>query len=475
MAEILVLGAGLNGLSTALLLARDGHTVTVVERDPDGPPSDPEAAWDTWERRGVNQFRLQHLLLPRWRAVMEVELPEVVAELEAQGGVRINVLDWWLDYQASERAPGDERFEVLTARRPVIESAVVAVAERTAGIDVRRGLAVSGLLVTNEHGPGVPRVGGVLTEGGGAIRADLVVDACGRRSALPAWLAAVGADRPAEEIEDSGFVYYGRHFQAGAGWLDPAAPVLQSYESVSLLVLLADRDTWGVAVITSAGDRDLRKLRDPDAWQQVLSRYPHAAPWAAEQPITGVDVIAKIEDRIRSMVVDDRPVATGIVVVGDAWACTNPSVGRGASIGLLHACALRDVLREEDPGAADADGAEKLARRFAEVTTTEIEPFYRATLAFDRHRLAEIDADIAGTDYTPGDPMWAISKAMTAAALSDPDIARGFAAIAGMLEAPDDVLARPGFLDKVIEKGVTAPQYPLEGPPRSELLATLNN
>jgi phytoene dehydrogenase-like protein len=31
VAQILVLGAGMCGLSTALLLARDGHTVTVLE------------------------------------------------------------------------------------------------------------------------------------------------------------------------------------------------------------------------------------------------------------------------------------------------------------------------------------------------------------------------------------------------------------------------------------------------------------
>ena len=51
MATVLVLGAGMNGLTTAMLLARDGHEVTVLERDPAAPPPAPQA-WDHWERPG---------------------------------------------------------------------------------------------------------------------------------------------------------------------------------------------------------------------------------------------------------------------------------------------------------------------------------------------------------------------------------------------------------------------------------------
>ena len=44
--------------------------------------------------------------------------------------------------------------------------------------------------------------------------------------------------------------------------------------------------------------------------------------------------MAKIEDRVRNYIVDGVPVVTGVIAVGDAWACTNPSVGRGATIEL---------------------------------------------------------------------------------------------------------------------------------------------
>jgi len=64
MARIVVIGGGFGGLTTALLLGRDGHQVTVLERDPD-EPGEPAAAFDRWARRGVPQFRLPHVFIPR--------------------------------------------------------------------------------------------------------------------------------------------------------------------------------------------------------------------------------------------------------------------------------------------------------------------------------------------------------------------------------------------------------------------------
>ena len=58
------------------------------------------------------------------------------------------------------------------------------------------------------RGQAGPRVTGVLVAGGHTLRADLVVDCAGRRSALTSWLQAAGARRPAEERADCGFIYY---------------------------------------------------------------------------------------------------------------------------------------------------------------------------------------------------------------------------------------------------------------------------
>jgi 2-polyprenyl-6-methoxyphenol hydroxylase-like FAD-dependent oxidoreductase len=471
VAEILVLGAGLNGLSVAMLLARDGHDVTVVERDAAEPPTNPQRAWEEWDRHGVNQFRMLHLMLPRWRAQMEEELPEVLSELEAWGGLRVNLLAAQPRERTGGWREGDEIFETITGRRPVIEAALAAVAARTAGVRIRRGSAVTGLLARREETGGVPRVRGVLTEGGDAIRADLVVDTCGRRSSLPAWLEAIDAARPVEEREDCGFIYYGRHFRSADGRVPAALTgLLVAHDSLSILTAPADNGTWGVVFVTSARDRALRALRDPVVWERLLARYPLAAHWADGDPISGgVDVMAAIEDRHRTLVVDGHPVATGVVLVGDSWACTNPSLGRGSSIGLLHARLLRDLLRD-----VESTDAEKLARRFDEVTRTEVEPLYRMTLHFDRHRLGEIDADIDGRPYEPGDPVWTVTKAMSAGATTDPDVLRAYVTIASLQKTSDEVLAAPGLVNRVIAAGSRVPSYPEPGPSRDELLRVVS-
>jgi 2-polyprenyl-6-methoxyphenol hydroxylase-like FAD-dependent oxidoreductase len=470
MATIVVLGAGMNGLALAMLLAKDGHHVTVLERDADEPIDDPEEAWNRWERRGVGQFRMLHIMLPRWRAEIEAELPEVLTELEARGGLRFNALTSLPDEFTGGFRPGDERFDTVTARRPVLEGAIAAVARTTPEVQIRRGVAVSGL-TTNDHRPsGIPHVTGVVTEHDGMIAADLVVDAGGRRSALPVWLDAIGARQPTEEREDSGFVYYGRHFRSPDGSVPPCKNrILTHHDSLSVLTLPADNGTWGVGLVASARDKALRPLRDTATWERALAEYPMAAHWMDGEPISdGVAIMASIEDRYRSYVVDGDPVVTGVVAVGDSWSCTNPSLGRGTSIGILHAKALRDVLHE-----IDTADQELLVRRFDELTCNEIEPWYRRTLKFDRHRLAETEADIAGHPYETDDPVWQITKAWTVASTVDGEVYRTYAPLLALQSTPEEELAAPGLLDRIIAASAGLPQYPDPGPDRAALLKAI--
>jgi 2-polyprenyl-6-methoxyphenol hydroxylase-like FAD-dependent oxidoreductase len=468
MANVTVIGSGVAGLVGAMLLAADGHEVTVLERDPAPPPELARAAWDDWERRGVGQFRMIHFFLPPFREVLEAELPAVVEALEAAGLLRTNpVLAAPAEMTGGPR-PGDERFSVLTGRRPVVEAVLATMAGSTPGVTVRRGVAVKGLRATRAGaGSAVPQVTGVVTEDGGELPADLVVDASGRRSAALRWLAALGGPAPHEEQEDSGFLYYGRHFRSDDGSLPFAfGPPLQHYESFSILTLGADNGTWGVGVVTSAGDAALRGLKAVDRWEALMRACPLVAHWADAEPLGDVDVMARIEDRYRRYVVDGRPVVTGFVAVGDAWACTNPSVGRGASMGALHAVALRDHLRTTDLGDAEAS-----ALAWDALTAQRLEPFYRSTVSFDRHRLAQIDAQIEGRPYETDDAIWHQSEALAAVALRDPELLRAFVAGAQMLRPVPEVLAEPGLAERVAALVAGQPPETPPGPTRAELVA----
>jgi 2-polyprenyl-6-methoxyphenol hydroxylase-like FAD-dependent oxidoreductase len=468
MAEVLLVGGGVVGLGLGMLLADDGHQVRVLERDPEPPPPTPEDAWELWQRTGVNQFRLPHLFLARYRQILEAELPRLVTALERDGAVRFHPYAEAPDAVTGGPQPGDERHWLLSGRRCVVERAVASVAAETPGLELRRGVAVVELVCAPDAISGVPHVAGVRTDTGDTLRADLVVDCSGRRSALPGWLAAIGARPPEDQLEDSGFIYFGRHYRSKDGSLPVSlGPGLQEWGSVSTLTLPADNGTWSVTIVARSGDRALLGLRDPDRFEKVFRSFPTVAHWLDAEPIEDrVVTMTKIEDRHRELRPGGDPVATGLVAVADAWACTNPSLGRGASIGMLHAVALRDSLRE-----VGTDRPTELPEAFGEASARLVEPWYEATLSDDRHRLAEMAAISAGEAYDPGDPAFEIGKALRLSARRDPECLRAMLDIALVLDQPAAVLARPGLMDKAIALGGGWREEPAFGPTRDQLVA----
>ena len=234
---------------------------------------------------------------------------------------------------------------------------------------------------------------------------------------------------------------------------------------MTIVTLPADNGTWGVAIVASAADKAMRAVRRSDVFDRVLRSYPLVAHWLDGEPLTDVEVFARIEDRRRQYWVDDQPVVTGLLAVGDAWACTNPSLGRGASIGLRHAVALRDVLAEAPPRSPV-----ELVERFAIETAVTVEPLFQDAVAFSRHRFAEIDAQIAGRPYETDDVGWKLGQALRYASTRDPELLRSFISVTTLLERGVDVFRQPGVAEKALALGTPTPP---PGPGRPELLELL--
>lgn len=465
MTDVVVLGAGPTGLATAMLLARRGLDIVVLDRD-EGSPDDPESAWERWDRRGVTQFRQAHVLLGSGTAILEEHLPAVAAHLDKVGARRLNV-----DQRIAELLPGgaadvDFPFEAVTCRRPLIDHAFTSAARSTPGVDIRHGSPVTELVTGPRAAGGVPHVVGVRTQAGEVAR--LVVDASGRRTRLPAMLEAAGGRRPPEPGVEIGFSY-STQFYRGAELPEITADLVVEVGSFSALTIPADNGWWSVTLYYSAGDKLMRKVRDPQVFERVVRSLPLQAHWADGQAQGPVRLMTSSTNTAREFIVDGRPCGTGVISVGDAWGFTNPTIGRGITLGLMHALDIAPVV------AAHLDDPVRLAGEWGRATFTRSLPWHTATVEFDRMRGPEMEAFHSGEPdpFDPTDRDVANTRAFVSACHYDAQVLAWFAEMRHCATLPAELFAREGVPERVREVAGSNPVYKTPGPDRSQLEALL--
>jgi 2-polyprenyl-6-methoxyphenol hydroxylase-like FAD-dependent oxidoreductase len=464
--KVLIVGGGICGLGTALLLGRDGHEVTLLERDSTPLPDSPHTAWEDWERKGVAQFRQPHNFMPGLRRLLERELPDVQAALPRAGASKFDLVNP-LPPMIADKSPRpiDDELWTYTARRPVGEWVFATACHNEPGVTIRRGVQVKGLFTASSVIPGVPHVTGVRTTDGEALHADLVVDATGRQSRCCDWLSMIGARAPHEEAADCGFIYYTRYFRGTQP--QRQGPSLMPLGSISILTLLGDNDTWSVTLYTATGDQPLKNLRHADTFTNTVHAFPLQAHWLDGESITDVLPMSGIVDRYRRLVADDKPIVTGLVTVADAWACTNPSAGRGLTVGFLHALRLRDALREA------GDDAAAVVEVFDRKTEEDVTPWYRAQMSLDRARFEEMAAAREGRDPQPGDALAQHIQSLLKTMIFDADLFRAGIEYVGTMTHAHTVLERPEVQQRIAamkEAMKDAPPIQMPGPDRRQLL-----
>jgi hypothetical protein len=318
-----------------------------------------------------------------------------------------------------------------------------------------------------------PHVVGVRTTGGD-IAADVVVDACGRRSAIHTWLEEIGAQAPATWWAECGLSYYTRHHRVRPGAELPASStsrLLAMMDEFTALISGADNGVMQLAVIPLATDRRFRTLRNPEVHTTVLRSVPEFASWLdGLEAITDVYVMAGLHNAIRRLVVDSAPVATGLAAIGDSVCSTNPTLARGLALALLGALDLVKAI-EEHPEDWTAQ-----ALHLDALIGEHVHPFYTDQAAVDGERLAVLRHNIDGAPNPEPPPLTAdrvtFTQLRTAAAF-DPTAFRGLWEVMGMTRPPEEIYRDPQIIASTRETLEQHDGLPMLQPTRQELLAAL--
>lgn len=463
--DVVVVGAGIGGLGSALALARTGHRVTVVERDDTPMPADVEAAFE-WDRRGAPQVRHPHVFLGLARTILRDRFPDVLAALEAEGvtpGEVRNDGPIELDEATLAVLRADDDLRMLPCRRTTFEWVVRTRVLAEPGIDLRVGVGVAGLLV--EQGDvGLPVVTGVALEDGTELRADAVVATTGRRGDVPAWLAAHGIEVP-ETSSDAGVVYFSRFYRTQDGARFGFRGAFGAGLGVG--VIGSDAGTFSITAVVDKDDKDLRQhLSDSARFDATMRLLPELADVTAveAEPIHPVHCMTGLINRTRSYTTDDgTPRVVGLFAVGDAHTCTNPAYGRGQALALLQATLLADAL----DGATDLVEA---GRAYEAASTERVVPWYQFSVLTDGMR----SATPAGRIGAPGSggPL----AALFSGAIQDPEIIRTIMRVMNLLEPPTVLLDLLPQLQAAAAGAAPRPKRTgpkLPRPTREDLLAVV--
>jgi 2-polyprenyl-6-methoxyphenol hydroxylase-like FAD-dependent oxidoreductase len=410
--RIVIAGGSAAGLFAALLLARAGHDVVVLDRDRLEPAPDVESAAAAAFRPSAPQIVQPHLLMARCRELLIERLPDVYAGLLAAGVTEAPLRTQMPDTLADTAPrPGDEQLMPFMTRRSTVDWVL-------------------------------------------------------RRTAEPAatWFA------------ECGIAYYSRHYRVRPAATLPGLAVTRTVIALDEFLAGkwgADNGAVQLVVAPLAADHRFRAVRDRKVFTAVLRTVPVYAAWLdVMDPITDIFPMAGLHNTLRRLVADGRPVVTGLHAIGDSVCTTNPTLGRGLALALTGAADLADTLAGSgaDP-VAQALAMDHLVGRHVEPFYRDQAEVDAARLAMMRHTLfgapAPRPAAVADRVSYPQ---------LRAAGSYDPVAFRAFWTVNGMVRPPEEVYTDPHVVActrEALSRYGSGP--PVAQPTREQLLAALSH
>jgi 2-polyprenyl-6-methoxyphenol hydroxylase-like FAD-dependent oxidoreductase len=482
MTRVIVVGAGIGGLSAALAMQAKGFDVRVLERDP--PPPSPRATADAsqWRRRGAPQVPHPHFLMGGLRNLIYAHHPNLVDAL-LRAGV------WELPFEATlhpaarsnyRAEPGDAQLTAFVSRRATLEITIRRYVDALPGVEVisncdarqlcfdadaqRKALTVTGVQVLRDH---------AATD---ELTGDVVIDASGRSGRFDRQLREAGADIR-DEHHESGDVYFTRQYRLLPGQryapLHGLPAIITSDYTIGMLP--ADNGYFTITIAVWKDDPVLYEaVKDPRNFEAFCRLIPRAAGWIDPNFAAPVNDIVYgfggLDSFWRTTVVDGAPQVHGLFFLGDTAVRTNPKYGRGCTWGFTQAHLLADILaREGDPARRAIEYEAALQRAFRANWTT--------TLSMDRDRYRQYQAKLLGQPLSLRDRISEkldeviIQRGMRADAHLHRAIMTGYHGLAGLADWARNpaVWARASRI--LLSPATKALPDPI--PPRERVVATL--
>ncbi|MFE3542518.1 FAD-dependent oxidoreductase [Nocardia sp. NPDC059177] len=425
-----VLGASMAGLLAARVLSERFGEVIVIERDE--LPAEPA------QRRGVPQGRHIHALMGRGQQILDELFPGFSAELADRGAPALDQSGdarmYLNGYRLRQAAGGTA---VISATRPLIENYVRERVRSLPAVVFADRHDVVGLCASDDRVTGVEVIGRVDGSAAEMIPADLVVDATGRGSRTPRWLAALGYPEPAVAQVSADIAYATVVLRLRAGALDgdhailaPPAPghsrggALAEIEDgchiLTLMGLLGDRPPGTVAELLEYA----RSFAVPDIYEAVRDAEPVSEPVRIRFPASvrhRYERLARYPDRL--------------LVLGDALCSFNPIYGQGMSVAAMEALALREAL-----SGPRLPHARRVMRKVAAAAEVPWQMAAGGDLAF---------AGVTGKRTPAVRLVNTYIRRLHAAAAHDSDLTVAFLRVAGMVDPPT-ALFRPSVARRVL-------------------------
>lgn len=374
--QAIVLGGSIAGLLAAAVLSRHFAHVTLIERDPIRDEVTP--------RKGTPQARHGHGLLAKGYQVMTELLPGLRADLQAAGAVFGDIAQDVRFYQGGYSLNYYAGIEVVFVSRPMLETLIRRRVLALPNVTLRAGCAVEGLLTTPDRG----QITGVMLhdrqqDQRQTLAADLVVDATGRGSPMPKWLAALGYAAPEESTIEVGVSYATRLYRRAPGDMQTQglyALPLPPLERRGCSIFPIEGDRWMVAVSGYRGEQAPTDAAGFEAYIRTLPTPEIAQLIKRAEPLSDPVVHTFPSSRRRHYEKLAR-FPGQLIVMGDAACSFNPVYGQGMTVCALEAQALDQWLQAAAKRQVQPD-----PRRFFQMIAKVIEVPWMLTAGVDNQR-----------------------------------------------------------------------------------------